>query len=116
MLSAHFPPRKQKRFHGDHSKSDVVMLVTELLRRFLLVVNDWDSASHRSLLSLGSDGTVVTCTICGVTMVLVSNEPRLLDLLAAAPRRGGRLERRTIAKCARQHTCGVVGSGKVCAV
>ena len=33
MLSAHFPPRKQKRFHGDHSTSDVVMLVSELPRR-----------------------------------------------------------------------------------
>ena len=81
-------------------------------RVFLLMVNDWDSASRRSLHSLGSDGTVVTCTIGGVTMELVSNEPGLLDLLAAAPRRGGRMERRTVAKCARQHTCGVVGSGK----
>ena len=81
-----------------------------------IVVNNRDSASRRSLRSLGSDGTVVTCTIGGVAMELVSNEPGLLDLLAAAPRRGGRLERRTIAKCARQHTCGVVGSGKVCAV
>ena len=52
-------------------------------RFFLLVVNDWDSASRRSLRSLGSDG-IVRCTIGGVTMELVSNKPGLLDLLAAA--------------------------------
>ena len=98
------------------------MLVSELLSRstsvgvsldkegFSLVVNDWDSASRRSLRSLESDGTVVTCIIGGVTMELVSSQPGLLDLLASAPRRGGRLERRTIAKCARHHSCGVVGS------
>ena len=33
MLSAHIPRRKPKRFYGDHSASDVIMLVSELLRQ-----------------------------------------------------------------------------------
>ena len=73
-------------------------------------VNDWESASRDSLCSLGSDGAVVTCPTGGVTRELMSNESRLLDLLAAARSHDGHLERRTIAKCVRRHGCGVVGA------
>ena len=62
----------------------------------------WDSASGDSLRTLGSDGTTVKCTSGGLTKELMPNEPRLLDLLAAARDRNGRLMR-TIAKCSRQH-------------
>ena len=78
-------------------------------------VNDWDSASRDSLRALGSDGTVVTCTSGGATRKFMSNESRHLDLLAAARSRDGRLEVRTIAKCARQHRCGVLGALEDCA-
>ena len=80
---------------------------------FPVNVNHWGSASHDSLRALGSDGTVVTCT-SGATRELRSNESRLFALLAAARSRDGCLERRTIAKCARQRKCGVVGTVDSC--
>ena len=46
----------------------------------------------------------------GATTELVA----ALDLLATARSRDWRLERRTIAKCARQRTCGVVGAVEKC--
>ena len=63
------------------------MLVSELLRRSTSVGVSLDKEGFSfggQRLALGSDGTVVTCTIGGVTMELVSNEPGLLDLLATA--------------------------------
>ena len=68
-------------------------------------VIDWDPASRDRLLALGSDGTSVTCASGGATLELMSNESRLLHLLAAARDRNGRLQKRTIAKCARRHKC-----------
>ena len=44
----------------------------------------------------------------------MSDEPRLLDLLAAARDRTGDLQRRTIAKCVRQHRCGTLGVVEHC--
>ena len=55
----------------------------------------WDSAFGESLRTLGSDVTTVTCASGGVTEDITSNEPRLLDLLAAARDRNGRLQVRT---------------------
>ena len=40
----------------------------------------------------------------------MSNEPRLLDVLAAARNSNGNLERKTIAKFVRQHKCGILGA------
>ena len=69
----------------------------------------------RPLRTLGSDCTIVTCTGGGLTKELMPNEPRLLDLLAAARDRNGRLMR-TIAKCSRQHKCGTLGAVGHCEV
>ena len=66
---------------------------------------------------VGAEGTAVTCTSGGVRRELVSNESRLLDLLAAGRSRDGRLEERTIAKCAckaQMRSCG--RSRHLCAV
>ena len=80
------------RFHGEHSASDVVTLISDAAnqsagvgvgrqrRVFLVDVNDWDFAPHDSLRGLGSDGRVVTCTSSGVTRELMPKEWRLLDL------------------------------------
>ena len=62
---------------------------------FLVDVNDWDSAARDSLRALGSNGTVATCTRPRGSSCRVKS--RLLDLLAAARRRDGRQEERTIA-------------------
>ena len=70
----------------------------------------WDSAFGGSLRILGSDGTTVTCASGGVTEDVTSNEPQLLDLLAAARDRNGRLQVRTIAECVRQNKCGAKGA------
>ena len=40
----------------------------------------------------------------------MSNESRLLDFLAAARTSSGNLQRKTIAKCVRQHTCAILGA------
>ena len=40
----------------------------------------------------------------------MSNESRLLDLLAAARDSNGGLQKRTIAQCVRQYTCGTLGA------
>ena len=56
----------------------------------------------------GSDGTTVACYSGGATKELMSNEPRLLDFLAAARNSNGNLQRKTIAKCVRQHKCGLL--------
>ena len=47
-------------------------------------VVDWDPASRDRLRALRSDGTSAACASGGVAMELMSNEPQLLDLLAAA--------------------------------
>ena len=39
----------------------------------------------------------------------MSNESRLLDFLAAARNGNGNLQRKLIAKCVRQHKCGILG-------
>ena len=57
----------------------------------------------------GSDGTTVACSSGAATRELMSNEPRLLDVLAAARNSNGNL-RRTTAKCVRQHKCGILGA------
>ena len=38
----------------------------------------------------------------------MSDEPRLVDFLAAARNSNGNLQRKTIAKCVRQHNCGIL--------
>ena len=118
------PESRAKRFHADHSTRDVVMLlddseVSQAVEQcrvvcrekgtFLVDVNDWDSESRDSLRALGSDGTTVACSSGGTTRELMSNESRLLDLLAAARNSNGGLQRKTIAKCVRQHRCGALG-------
>ena len=40
----------------------------------------------------------------------MSSESRLLDFLAAARNGNGNLQRKTIAKCVRQHKCGILGA------
>ena len=72
------------------------------------MVNDRDSASRRSLRSLGSDATVVTC-IGGVTMELVLNEPGLLDLSRGCPqtwRAPGEADDRQVCAPAHMRSCG----------
>ena len=44
----------------------------------------------------------------------MSNEPRLLDFFAAARNSNGNLQRKTIEKCVRQHTCGILGCSWHC--
>ena len=81
----------------------------EVCRRngtFLVDVNDWDCESRDNLRACGSDGTTVVCSSGGVAEELMSNESRLLDFLAAARNSSGNLQRKTIAKCVRQHKCG----------
>ena len=112
-----------KRLHTDHSTRDVVMLLDdsdvshavercrEVCRRkgtFLVDVNDWHCESRDNLRACGSDGTPVACSSGGATKELMSNEPRLLDFLAAARNSNGTLKRNTIAKCVRQHKCGIL--------
>ena len=64
---------------------------------FLVRVSDWDAASRDSLCALGSGGTV-SCTSGGVTRELMPSESRLLDLVAVARSRDGRLDEQTVAK------------------
>ena len=73
---------------------------------FLVDVNEWDCESRDDVRACGSDGTTVACYSGGATKELMSNEPRLLDFLAAARNSNGNLQRKTIAKCVRQHKCG----------
>ena len=40
----------------------------------------------------------------------MSNESRLLDFLAVARNSNGNLQKKTIAKCVRQHKCGILGA------
>ena len=81
----------------------------EIEGAFLVDVNDWDSESRECLRGLGSDGTTAACSSGGATREPMSNESRLLDLLAAARDSHGGLQKRTIAKCVRQYTCGTLG-------
>ena len=67
--------------------------------------------SPDNLRACGSDGTTVVCSSGGVAKELVSNESRLLDFLAAARNSNGNLQRKTIAKCVREHKCGILGGG-----
>ena len=76
-------------------------------RHFL---NDWDREPRDYLRAYGSDGTTVACSSGGATKELMSNGPRLLDFLAAARNSNGNLQRKTIAKCVRQHECGILGA------
>ena len=113
-----------KRLHSVHSTRDVVMLLDdsdvhavercrEVCRRkgtFLVDVNDWDCESRDSLRACGSDGTIVASSSGGATKELMSNEPRLLDFLAAARKSNGNLQRKTIAKCVRQQRLGIAKS------
>ena len=83
-----------KRLHIDYSTRDVVSDVSHAVERcrkvcrrkgtFLVDVNDWDCESRDNLRACGSDGTTVACSSGGATKELMSNEPRLLDFLAAA--------------------------------
>ena len=87
--------------------------VSRVCRRketFLVDVNDWDCESRDNLRACGSDGTTVGCSSGGATKELMSNEPRLLDFLAAARKRNGNLLRKTIGKCVRQHKRGILGA------
>ena len=114
-----------KRLHRDHSTRDVVMLLDdsdashavercrEVCRRkvtFLVDVKDWDCDSRDNLRACGSGGTTFACSSGGATRELMSNESRLLDFLAAARNSNGNLQRKTIAKCVRQHKCGFLGA------
>ena len=113
-----------KRLHTDHSTRDVVMLlddsdVSQAVERcrevcrqkeaFLVDVNDWDCEHRDNLRAFGSDGTTVACSSGGTTRELISHESRFLDFLAAARDSDGNLQRKTIAKCVRQHKCGILG-------
>ena len=59
---------------------------------------------------LAPDGTTVACSSGGTTRELISHESRFLDFLAAARDSDGNLQRKTIAKCVRQHKCGILGA------
>ena len=114
-----------KRLHTDRSTRDVVVLLDvsdvshavewcrEVCRRkgtFLVDVNDWDCESRDNWRASGSDGTTVACSSGGATKELMSNEPRLPGFLAASRTSNGNLQRKTIAKCVRQHKCGILGA------
>ena len=114
-----------KRLLIDHSTHDVVMLLdgfdvghpVEQCRTvchgkgtFLVDVNDWDCESRDRLCTIGSDGTIVACSSGDTTRELMSNESRLLDVLAATRNRNGNLQRKTIVKCVREHKCGALGA------
>ena len=91
--------------------SHVVEWCREVCRRkgtFLVDENDWDCESHNNLRACGSDGTTVVCSSGGVAKKLMSNDSRLLDFLAAARNSNGNLQRKTIAKCVRQHKYGTL--------
>ena len=118
-------------FHADPSTRDVVMLLNdsdanqaveqcrEVCRRsgtFLVDVDDWDSKSRDNLRVFGSDGTIVVRSSGGITRDLMSNESGLLDFLAAARNSNGNLQRKTIAKCVRQHKRGILGAVGHCEV
>ena len=77
---------------------------------FLVDVIDWDCEIRDKLRACGSDGTTVACSNTGTTRELMSNESCLLDLLAAARNSNGNLQRKTIAKCVRQHKRGILGA------
>ena len=77
---------------------------------FLVDVTDWDCDSRDNLRACGSGGTTFACSSGGATRELMSNESRLLDFLAAARNSNGNLQRKTIAKCVRQHKCGFLGA------
>ena len=90
------------------SVSRAVERCREVCRRkgtCLVDVNYWDCESRDNLRACGSDGTTVVCSSGGVTKELMSGESRLLDFLAAALNSYGNLQRKTIAKCARQYKC-----------
>ena len=92
----------------DSDVSHAVERCREVCRRketFLVDVNDWDCESRDNLRACGSDGTTVGCSSGGVAKELMSNESRLLDFCAAARNSNGNLQRKTIAKCVRQHKC-----------
>ena len=81
-----------KRPHTDHptrggsDASHAVERCWKVCRRkgtFLVDVNDWDCESRDNLRACGSEGTTVACSSGGATKELMSNEPRLLDFLAA---------------------------------
>ena len=125
------PESETKRFHADPSTRDVVMLLDdsdanqaveqcrEVCRRsgtFLVDVDDWDSKSRDNLRVFGSDGTIVVRASGGITRDLMSNESGLLDFLAAARNSNGNLQRKTIAKCVRQHKRGILGAVGHCEV
>ena len=93
-----------KRLHTDHPTRDVVMLLEDsgvshavercrkVCRRkgtFLVDVIDWDCECRDKLRACGSDGVIVACSSGGATKELMSNEPRLLDFLAAARNSNG---------------------------
>ena len=77
------------------------MFSREVCRRkgtLLFDVSNWSCESLDNLRGCGSDGTTVVCSSVGVAKELMSNESRLLDLLAAARNSEGNLQRKTIAK------------------
>ena len=70
--------------------------------------------SRDNLRAFGSDGTAVACSSGEITREIMSNESRLLDFLAAARNGNGNLQRKTIAKCVRQHKRGILGAVRHC--
>ena len=97
----------------DSDVSHAVERCREACRRkgtFLVDVNDWDCESRDNLRACGSDGATIVCSSGGVAKELRSNESRLLDFLAAARNSIGYLQRKNIAQCVRQHTCGTPGA------
>ena len=71
-------------------------------------MNDWHCESRDNLRACCSEGTTVACSSGGATKELMSNESCLLDLLAVARNGNGNLQKKTIAKCVRQHKCGIL--------
>ena len=119
------PESETKRLHTCHSTRDGVMLLDdsgvshaiercrEVCRRkgtSLVDVGDWECESRDHLRACGSDGTTVACSCGGAIRELMSNEPRFLDFLAASRSSNGNLQKKTIAKCVRQHKCGILGA------
>ena len=118
-----------KKHHTDHSTRDVVMLLDdsdvsraveqcrEVCRpkeTFLVDVIGWDCEFREKLRACGSDGTTVACSSGGATRELMSNESDLLDFLAAARNSNGKLQRKNIGKCVRQHQRGILEAVEHC--
>ena len=107
-----------KKHHTDHSTRDVVMLLDdsdvsraveqcrEVCRPKETFLVETVNFVRKCVPAAHSSG--------GATRELMSNESNLLDFLAAARNSNGKLQRKTIGKCVRQHQRGIVEAVEHC--